>query len=403
MAYLDSNICLITGKGFRSYGFALFTIILLFVGCSTMSKLPGFEKRKLLSVYHLLEIEKFEDAKELIESMIEDETALEWPRLWYARGLLCQNAYIKGKNSNNVKLMTLYPDQLYIALESYEKALELDRAGRLDRMIAPGYIYLANELQKLGGQNYRSGDYKKALRNFSKAIEITESPLITIPTDSNLLYNAALAAYKAEVWDMASKYLYILHKAGYSVNVSHLLAYVNIINNDTLAAIDVLEEAVDIFSGSEELVLLLSDLKLNTNDTKGAINVLRNAIRHDSTNYKYYYTEGMIFQRTGDFDNALKAYKKADSLESKNPEILFLIATCYYNLGVEIEEHALRISSRSVLQIEREKSLVAFNEARSWLRKAFDSNPTDQMLLQRMKELRRALRLVNEETVNIEK
>ena len=376
----------------------LIFLVILFSGCAVFTPL---KKSRLISVFHLIETNKFEDAKGLVEEMIEDEEASQWPRTWYARGLLSQTAYREGMQRNNRKLFELYPDQLFVAIESYEKARELDTRGRLERQLAPRYILLANDFQKLGEKHFSENKYKEALRAFEQALEITQSPLLAVKTDTNLIYNTALAAYEARKWEKSIKYFNILHDYRHSVNATHLLFTSYLEKGDTIAAELVLSEGVNNFNFHEDLVLLLADLLFITDDKEGAIEILQEAATEHPENHLFPFTKGLIYQKSSMYENAIESYKKAIELNPEELRAYLNIATCYYNIGVQIDESARTITMISLVQEERARSAEAFDSAVKWLDKVFEKEPDDQEILSQLYQLYKTLR-VNDRLQSIE-
>jgi tetratricopeptide (TPR) repeat protein len=362
-------------------------------GCSIREHFPHFQKRKMLSVFHLIETEKFQDARRVIEEMVEDEDSKEWSRLWYARGMLAQNAYREGRAKNNRTWMTLYPDQLYVAWESYERSLSLDREGRTERALAPRYILLANEFQRLGGEHYKAGRHQEAHRAFEQSLTITGSPFLAVQVDSGLIYNTSLAAYASGDHDRAAFHLSRLHGMHYSPDATHLLATVHLIQGDTNAAMVVLREGVMWFPAQEVLILMLADLKVSRGDTNAALQLLSASAQADTANHRYPYTLGLVYQRTGEYPRAIAAYEEAYRLSPDDAGIPLLIAMCYYNSGVEIDEYTRTLSNRSRVVEEKRKSAEAFRSANLWLQRAMSHQSTDRELLMRLQELHQALRM----------
>ena len=85
-----------------------------------------------MASFQLIETGKYEEAKKSIEEAIGDKKTEQWHRTWYAKGLLCQTAYREGVDKNDKKKSELYPDQLYLAFDSYQKARSFDKRGKLD-------------------------------------------------------------------------------------------------------------------------------------------------------------------------------------------------------------------------------------------------------------------------------
>jgi tetratricopeptide (TPR) repeat protein len=365
-------------------------IAVFFVGCAVI---PPLHKSKLIGVFHLIEIANFDEAKKAVEEMIEDEKSMEWPRTWYARGLLCHNAYIDGMKKNDRKKFELYPDQLYVAHDSFEKALALDRKGSLEKQLAPKYVILANEFQKSGNNHYNRANYKEALRAFERALAISLSPILTVLTDTNLIYNAALAALGARERERAIELLGTLDSYNYSPNVSHLLFTTHLEQGDTLTAVKMLTKGVEKYEDNEDLILLLVDTHFNLGQTEKSLHVLDKASKNNPSSHIFPFTKGLIYQKTEQYNQAILSYFDAVSLAPEALSVHTNIATCYYNIGIEIEENARTLNnSRDVLE-EKAKSAAAFESAAEWLNKAYDIGTDNQAMMIQLHQLYKLLNI----------
>jgi tetratricopeptide (TPR) repeat protein len=350
-------------------------LVLIFTGCTVLTPL---QRSKLISVYHLIEIGNYEDAKNLVEEMIKDKDMSQWSRTWYARGLISQNAYREGIQKNDRKKTELYPDQLYVAWTSFERARIFDRRGRLNRHLEPRYVLLVNDFQKLGERHYAGGRYEEALRAFEQALRITQSPLLSVHVDNDLMYNAALAAFEGRNKEKAKNYLIKLNEQNYSTNVSHLLFKSYLETGDTLKAENVLTEGITKFNYDEGLVLLLVDFLYEINEIEKALGILDAASVYDQSNYIFPYTKGLVFQKSEQYNRAIDAYKRAVDMAPDEVLTYVNLATCYYNIGVDIEENARLITNNRRVMEEKARSTEAFDSAIKWLDKAYDKNPESQ-------------------------
>lgn len=356
-----------------------FILLVFLTGCSALTPL---QKSKFISVNHLIEVGNYQEARDVIENMINDEETQKWPRTWYTRGLLAQTAPAKED---------LYPDRHFVALESYEKARTLDDKGRLDKQLAPKYVLLANDFKKMGEKSYKSQKYDDALQCFEQALKIYESPVLSVPVDTHLIYNAALAAHEAENHEKAIQYLSTLEDYNYSTNATHLLFSTHLENGDTLSAEKVLAAGIKKYEDNESLVLLLTDLHFQNGNILAAHNVLDTAATHDPANHVYPFTKGLIYQKNDEFHAAIEAYQQALALAPEELMIHTNIATCYYNIGVEIEESARQITSNSKVLEEKERSAAAFRSSVAWLDKAWEQDPDDQTVIRKLYELYKVL------------
>ncbi len=362
----------------------IFLAVFIIFGCSVFLQA---QKNKVIAVSQLIETGKFDEAKKAIEEAIDDDKTRHWPRTWYTKGLLCQTAYDKGIKSNNKKQYELYPDQLYVAFESYEKAHKMDKRGRIDSQLAPQYVLLANDFQKLGERSFNSKKYKDACKAFEQSIEIYKSSILSAEVDSNLIYNTALASFECNDWDKTIKYLDQLNKDRYSSNVSHLLYSVYIEKSDTLSAVDELMKGIKLYEDNETLILVLADLLFQLDQTERVIALLDSVSVYKPENYTFPYTKGLIFQKTEQYEDAIQAYEVALELAPDETKLYKYIGMCYFNIGAGLADNARTIINNSAFLAEKEKSAAAYKSAIKWFEKAKDKDPYDQEVTSKLYQL----------------
>lgn len=345
------------------------------------------QKSKVFSAFQLIESGKYEDAKEVIEEALKDKSTKNWYRAWHAKGLLCQTAYEEGIKKDDKDKYQLYPDQLFMAYQSYMKAIELDKRGRLSGPLAPNMVRLANSFQSKGEELFKQGAYNKASHAFQNAITISKDPLLSVKTDPNLIYNAAIAAVKSKDSELAVTLLEGLNEDKYSPNISHLLFTVYMEAGDTLQAKTILLDGIERYEENEDLVLILTDLYLNSNETDAADKLLVSAMENNPKNAVFPYTRGLVLQKIKNFEEAIASYQKAIELDPDNVRAYTNIGNSYYNMGVNINENARQISSISLYRKEKEKASQHFTSAVEWFEKAHNRNPEDEKIISRLQEL----------------
>lgn len=361
-----------------------FILVFLFYGCSVLSPL---QKSRLISLYHLIETEKFEDAKVVCENMVEGEESSQWATTWYAKGYLCQTAYKKGMQNDDPKLYELYPDQLYLAWESYEKARKLDPSQKMESHLIPKYVMLVNDFRKMGMGNLNDRNYNEALRAFEQAMQIERISFLELRQDTSLLYNAGLAAYEDKNWQKAKTHLQVLHQYRFSENATHLLFRTHMAVRDTASAENVLFEGIEFYDDHANLVILLAELLVEQSKTEEAIAVIDKAIEENPVNATFYYNKGLAYQMAGSYKNAVEAYTEALNFDAENLMTYANIATCWYNIGVKYEESTLSLTSKPEVKKLREKSEAAFKMSQQWLDETIAQDPEDFWVIERLSKL----------------
>ncbi len=353
------------------------------------------QRTNVFAAFQLIENGKYVEAKKAIEEALEDNKTKDWAKTWYARGLLCQKAYQKGIKDDDKKMYELYPDQLFVAYDSFEKSLTLKRNQRITDQLEPIYVLLANDFLTLGLKEYKGKKYDRALKAYENALEISESYIVSVELDSNLVYNTALAAYKSDDLKKSISYLNRLNEMNYSPNVPHLLYEIHLASGDTSNAELVLREGIEQYQKNEDLVLVFVDLLYDSDNCEAAIVILDSASVRNPEKYIYPFTRGLVYQKNEKYEQAIEAYKQAIEVDPEKLSSYSNIGTCYFNIGVEKKQNARLINDNSVYKQEIAKSVEARKNAISWLETAYKKAPDDQNIKDQLIQLYRSLQMTD--------
>lgn len=353
------------------------------------------QRTNVFAAFQLIENGKYAEAKKAVEEALEDQKTKDWYRTWYAQGLLCHKAYQAGIKADDKKKYELYPDQLFLAYESFEKSLTYKRNSRITDQLEPIYVELANNLMALGKKEYQGKRFDQALKAYENALKINESYITSVVLDSNLVYNTALAAYNSKEYERSTKYLNRLNEMSYSPNVPHLLHAVYLAAGDTANAELILSEGIERYQKNEELVLVFVDLLFKSDKCDEAVAVLDSASVRSPEKYIYPYTKGLVYQKKEMYEQAIEAYQKAVEVDPEKLSSYTSIGTCYFNMGVEKEQNARSINNNSIYREELAKSVEARKNAVSWLEKALDKSPDNQAVRDQLLQLYRSLHMTD--------
>ena len=355
------------------------------------------QKSKVMAVMQMIDNEKYDDAKEAIELAVLNDKTSRWPRTYYAKGLLCQTAYEAGVKKKDTKKTNLYPDQLFVAYNSYEKALELDVRERLHTAISQKYYLLANDFRTMGEELYKKREYLESLRAFEHALLIGESDLISAKTDTNLVYNAAMAAYESHNWEKAIEYLNGLHADAHSTTASLLLSVAYLQSGDTIRSEEVIMEGVELYQYEDSLVMYLVNQLVTSGRMEPAINAMDRAIEARPENFIFYWARGLVYRRMDNYDEAIKSFLKAAELCQDRPLLYYHIGLSYYNVGIDLHESALGITENDEYREIREQYLDIFREAVKWLKKSYELDPHNEEIISKLNQLYNQLQMKGEQ------
>ena len=355
------------------------------------------QKSRVLAVKQMIDAAKYDEAKEAIELAVLNDRTSKWYRTYYTKGLLCQTAYEAGVEKDESKLINLYPDQLFVAYDSYEKALELDVRERMHSQIRHQYYLLANDFRSMGEELFMKKTHKESLRAFEHALLIGESDLVSAKTDTNLVYNTAMAAYESENWEKTTKYLSSLHEIAYSVNTTLLLAMAWRNAGDTVRSEEVLMEGVELFHYDESVLIFLVNELVRSGRMEPAITYLNKAIEASPENFLFLWARGLVYRRMNDYDKAILSFRKAAELAPEKPTLYYHIGVSYYNIGIDLRESALRVAENDDYLEIREQYLEKFREAVKWLERSYELDPTNEKTITRLNQLYYQLQMKEEQ------
>ncbi len=357
--------------------FFIFFLFSLFTGVSA-------QKSRVLAVTQMIDQKKYEEAKEAIELAVWNDKTSSWARTYYVRALLCQTAFEDGFEKREVKKTGLYPDQLYLAYSSYERALELDLRNKLYPSISQKYYLLSNDFLNLGKRHFMNADYEDAFRAFEHALLINNSELIQADIDTSLIYNTALAAYESQNWDKAISYLDGLHEQGHATSTSLLLYSALIESGDTLRAEEVLREGTQIYNYENQSVLYLVNLYALSGRYQEALEVLNEAITNRPENYRFLWAQGLIQAKTGEKEKALESFDSALKLAPEESKLYYHKGIIYYNEGIDLTEESLRISNIDQYLKMKASAREFYMKAVVWLEKAYELDPYDEETISKL-------------------
>lgn len=360
----------------------IFSVLIL-----SLSLLASAQKSRVISANNLIDSEKYEEAKTAIDLAVLHPKSADWHRTYLVKGLLCQKAFDSGFDKEEKKKIELYPKQLFVAYDSYEKALELDSGRRTRSVVETQYYLLVNDFQKLGKRHYQRREYEQAMKAFEHALIVSKSPLISVKIDTGLIYNTAISAYESRNWDKAILYLTGLDEDAYSTEITLLLqkAYLNV--NDSVAGEQVLRDGVEKYDHDRAIVLQLVDFYVDAGQWEKAITLMDSSIVHQPENHYYPWTRGLLYQNREMYEPAIADFLLASELAPDEEDILYNLGICYYNMGVELSESALRIFTNSEYRAVRAQALSHFNKAVSWFEKAHEASPSNQETIRKLYQL----------------
>lgn len=348
------------------------------------------QKANIQSAFNYLKYDQLDKAKEAIDAAVAYESTSNSEKAWYYRGLIYEQMY------NHPKFGTLDLNPLKVAFESYSKALELAPKGDFTEDINARLKAVAVSYMSKGIEDFNAKKYSEALASFEASLKI-------VTNDTNIMFNAGLAADKSGDYQKAVTYYTKVNDLNpKDQKVYGLLVNVLKAKGDTARALEVIRNGRKNFPEDYNLLLSEINIYLTQGKSKEVIDLLKVAIEKDPKNESLHFALGTTYDNLGGSKNATRttetddylalaetAYKKAIDLKPDYFEANYNLGALYFNQGAEIANKAnkLPISAQKEFDAAQKQFKAKFAQAQPYFEKALQLSPNDPGTLLSLREL----------------
>jgi len=337
-------------------------IILIFVITAFSSAYA--QKGKVTAALNYLTNQEIGKAWEAIQAAEKNEKTVGFSKTYYVKGKILQAI----SESKDEKVKKLVEDPLPKAYEAYKKSISMDEKHKIDKSVDIQLPMLNNDFINLGIVKFQDKDYSGALTAFETSLEIGKNKIFAGIIDTNVVYNAGLAAYNGKVWEKAIQYFGQAKDLGYGgTNVYQLMHVVYLNQGDTVKAENIMKEGVDAYPDDHNILLGLLQYFLDTGKDKDALSYLSTAKEKEPDNKVLWYVEGLLYDRSGkDFDKALAAYEKAIELDPEYYDPYYNSGVILFNKGVAMYNDANQIMDNAKFKVAKEEADKIFGSSISY-------------------------------------
>jgi hypothetical protein len=239
--------------------------------------------------------------------------------------------FVNGLLARWNKTKTIVPDPLHLALDSYQKTLELDTKGSLQKKLTEQLSLLKQQFKQNGINAYYSGNKAEAVLDFEKVLVINEMPMFAGEVDTVMIQYSAIIAREMNDFATAAKYYEQLAEMGWGGPNTYLnIKSDYIMLADTVSAITTMEKAFEVFPDTVAIVANLVDLYIRTGKIEQGLAKVDAAIASNPDKGELYYWKGRLMinleNDESSIDKAIEAYKTS---LAKNETLYY----SYYDLG----------------------------------------------------------------------
>lgn len=229
------------------------------------------------------------------------------------------------------------------ALEAYRKALELEPKEKNRVKIGKSLAELEKLYVQEGASYYAQKSYEAAHGDFAQAVAICEMPEVSV-VDTTLYYYKGLANFQTGNYAGATTDFAVAIAKGYSNNGEEYCVFYEAATKagQMDEAKRMLEVGIEKFPLQQCIVLDMINYYISRDeDPKMVLPYLDRAIAGDSASAPLYFVKGVVYDKLGDRDQALAAYRKAVEVDPKYVDAYYNIAALYYNWGAELQNKAV--------------------------------------------------------------
>lgn len=283
------------------------------------------------------------------------------------------------------------PKPLFKANEAYQQAIKLNTDGKNSKKIAEGLDRLAIQAKAQGSNEYQLERYKEALEYFNLSLEASSNPLVG-KTDSIIIYYAGVMAAVLNDNVTAEKYFRKAVEINYHrEGEAHArLAEVLAANDKKEEALRFLQEGITKYPENQELLIALINNYMEAGkDPKEVLPLLHQAQKAQPENASLFFAEGQLYEKTNDFDNAIKSYEKSTQVDNKYFFGYYGLGVLYFNRGVAISDQASKVDVSNNAEFDRLMGLAdeQFQHALEPFLKAHELNPSEKGAVQALKDI----------------
>lgn len=282
---------------------------------------------------------------------------------------------------------TIHPQPLQEALNSYKKAIELDKDGKAKKKITEGLKELKTKFEKQALNEYNLKDFAKSHEAFRSMVEIGENSLVNT-SDTLIIYYTGITASEAGKPAEAVKYFNKALELKYSAPSIYLDLYkAHMASGDSTQALNSLQQGFQKYPENVSILIELINYYLVKGQSKEALEYLAKAKATDPNNKSFYFAEGTLYDKMGDSENAIKAYDKSIELDPAYYDAYYNAAVVYYNTAVKMMEEAVNEADNKKYMEKKALAEEQFKKAIPYMEKASEINPKEVSPLETLKAL----------------
>ncbi|WP_321297803.1 tetratricopeptide repeat protein [Marinifilum fragile] len=353
------------------------------------------QKSKVTGAQNFLTSGKLDKAKEAIDEGIQHEKCVNYSKAYLIKGKVYQGIF----ESPLPAYKDLDKNPLDVAYAAYLKALELDEKGKMVKPVKAQMTNMIPDYTNEAVNRYNDGDYAGALVAFERVLEIEamdmfkDNPVV----DTAVIFNAGMAAQKAENLEKAIKY----YKQSIDYNYGGAKSYANLANalktnGNEEEAVKYLHKGFELFPNDSWMLVELINYYMLGGEPQKAADYLDKAIALDPNNGSFYRAKGTLYEKTKEPAKAEEMYIKALELTPDDYTSQYNLGLLKLNAAIAKHKEANEIMDAKKYNAAIKVVYEEYEKVIPYFEKVLEMQPDEKNSLITLKELYFKLRNENE-------
>jgi tetratricopeptide (TPR) repeat protein len=238
----------------------------------------------------------------------------------------------------------------------------------------------------VGIEMFQTEKYEEAMGGFSMSSTFAD---ILGETDSASYFNAGLAAFNIEKWEVVEESFEKCVSIGYKTgsSISYLTeAYIQL--DKKVEAEAMLKEQVVKNPGNKEIMISLINIYLGQDKKVEAEKVLTDAIALDPESRDLNYAVATVYENLERYDDAEKAYKKVIEIDPNFSDALLGLGAVYFNKAADLNGKINDLTPGDPQEeVYRTSMKENFSNSLPYLEKANELTPNNKEILNSLKQV----------------
>ena len=351
-----------------------------------LSGLGFAQKNNVQSAANSFKYKEYAEAKKYIDLAAKHVKTANDPKMWYYRGRI----YLAIYNADNSKLD---PEAIEKSVVSLTTCIDVDERKMYKDSSS---VYLMNAAIGCfiaGINSYKEKNYERANMLYSLVLKCLDydknKDLARNNVSEKTIYlNLYYAAFGANDQAKSKEYLQKLIDMNYNdPNIYIYMSALQLEEKDTASALSTLGKGRDRFYDDKGLILQQVSLSIKAGKSDELLNKLNDDIGYDDGNSTLYFVRGILHEKKGNIEEALKDYKETIELNAAHFMAHYYLGAIYFNMGAEIMNKAKEILNNDLYTKEKTKAEEQFKLALPYFEIAHEIDAKDTDVLTRLARL----------------